>query len=554
MATDNVKKGELLIRLPENLVISGERDPVQFNDETGTQKTASPWLRCLSALLRMQRTKNTDACGARKSSNSGTTTPQAGSLNSGLPKGGGPSLVDQDKTITDHGPYLRSLPSRYETIMSWSDDEVSSFLSGTGLGRMVQSDREQGMLQSRYKIGVRPYLKFVGIVTNDVESKDEFERFKLALMCLSTRAFNLRREEDGTGSMMGETGGSCTSLSTYSGPFLLPYIDLLNHSRQQKCTTLQRDPSDGSFYMIAERDVIENEEVYHSYGDDLTSGQLLQTFGFVDREAMALAACEGAHLVNATPALLSKEAVTLACMSVAKSAYPSQLRAHIEAHEMVDETWNLPSDVSSRSMPLIPDDIVVSLDCPMPRELISLCCFNFLPPAAFNEFIINPVLLDKGILEDYFLGKLVCRSILMSVQNKLAQYDSTANRSGSSQRNLSGSDDAEALCLSRMLQELEANLKAANDKAYRSMYGHTIRLEEKSCLFALREEVMNFLDFLDDEGENGDDERVCVTIADSSQALTQPVHGRAGIGAVPSNDCSAGKEETCHKSKKIRLF
>lgn len=254
VATENVKKGELLIRLPENLVISGERLPVQFDDETGTQKTASPWLRCLSALLRMQRTTNTDARGARKSSNSGTTTPLAGSLISGPPRGDGRTLVPQDNTIIDHEPYLRSLPSQYETIMSWSDDEVSSFLSGTGLGRMVQSDREQGMIQSRYKIGVRPYLKFIGIVTNDARSEDEFERFKLASMCLSTRGFHLRREEDGT-------DGSSTSSSTYSGPFLLPYIDLLNHSRQQKCTTLQRDPSDGSFYMIAERDVTENEEV-----------------------------------------------------------------------------------------------------------------------------------------------------------------------------------------------------------------------------------------------------------------------------------------------------
>lgn len=258
--------------------------------------------------------------------------------------------------------------------------------------------------------------------------------------------------------------------------------------------------------------------------------------------------------MHATAALLSKESVTLACMSVAKSTYPSQLRAHIEAHEMVDETWNMPSDVSSRTMPLIPDDIVVSLDCPMPRELISLCCFNFLPPAAFDEFIVNPVLMDKGILEDYFLGKLVCRSILVSVQNKLAQYDSTANGSGSHQRNPSRSDEAEALRLSRMLQELQTNQNAANDNVYRSMYGHTIRLEEKSCLFALREEVMNFLDFLDDEGENGDDERLCGTRTDSSQALTQPVRGRAGIGAVPSHDCIAGKEETSHKLKKIRLF
>lgn len=110
-----------------------------------------------------------------------------------------------------------------------------------------------------------------------------------------------------------------------SGPYILPLVDMLNHSSDPatKCTTLrpQTAPHNAkssargqgsapgsipqakatgnsaaaqsgdarksedvayaySFTMTAERNVAQGEEVMHSYGDALTNSDLLRTFGF----------------------------------------------------------------------------------------------------------------------------------------------------------------------------------------------------------------------------------------------------------------------------------
>ena len=107
------------------------------------------------------------------------------------------------------------------------------------------------------------------------DSTDEERRFRQACMCISTRGFHLSSNNEDT--------------SSWSGPFLLPLIDLLNHNPAQSCTTLQRDDTN-DFIMIAERELARGDEVFHSYGKDLSSAQVLQTFGFVPRESTRLMA------------------------------------------------------------------------------------------------------------------------------------------------------------------------------------------------------------------------------------------------------------------------
>ena len=170
--------------------------------------------------------------------------------------------------------------------------------------------------------------------------RSTFDYFKSACACISTRGFHLGcgpasdRGGVGDGSNDGASaiGGVATTDAPYTGPFLLPLIDLLNHSSslRRRCTSLQRmgqsaavrtamaealgasgtpektggdigrkrggdgnrggsvtvgsgDDEDGSsFIMGAERNIVKGEEILHSYGDQLTSAHQLQTFGFVE--------------------------------------------------------------------------------------------------------------------------------------------------------------------------------------------------------------------------------------------------------------------------------
>ena len=53
----------------------------------------------------------------------------------------------------------------------------------------------------------------------------------------------------------------------------IPYVDLLNHSPRgsaERATTLRRD-ANGSFFMVAERDIAAGEEISHSYGPSGTT-------------------------------------------------------------------------------------------------------------------------------------------------------------------------------------------------------------------------------------------------------------------------------------------
>lgn len=267
----------------------------------------------------------------------------------------------------------------------------------------------------------------------------------------------------------------------YKGPYLLPYIDLLNHSPRgspKHVTTLRRD-ADGSFLMVAERDIATGEEICHSYDsgaavDDyghgteespaphtqvmkeesssLNSAQLLQTFGFVDTDGAGGRLLEhyrkkekltdrerASNLGNTTPAMLTKKEISCACKKLATSSYPNTLRGFMDHSGMLDEGWEhwqMPIlDESSprwESLALFSDEFIVPFGEPLSDELITICCLHFLPDDAIKEILDESgesgknqrqsLLLGNEVLEDYFLGNLVLHSIISCLKEKLNTY------------------------------------------------------------------------------------------------------------------------------------
>ena len=412
-----ISKGETLVALPESLAVSGSTSPISYED-----RCASSWLRCISAYYRARQ------------------KPER------------------------FQPYFNSLPKVYDSLLNWTDDEVAVYLSGTTLCSLVLRDRKDNVLEARYQEAVRPYLEHLGLVSASDSIPEGVACFREACMCISTRGFHL---------------DDSVSSSLYSGPFLLPFIDLLNHDPTRKCTTLHY--VEGQFLMKAERDIEEDEEVFHSYGTKLTSMQVLQTFGFVPESSID-AAERGVRVGDhVTPAILTKGEVVSACQSVIASSFPAEVRSHMKSSQslLCDESWDLELDVSTRDLAFLPDDFVVSCLCPLSEGLITLCCILFLPPDVFSEFMASgATLLERNVLDDYYLGKLLCKAIDVAIAAKVSTY-SPVTILGSGTPQQYHNDDVSLLREVRRKPGLQ-----------RALFGLIVRLEEKSCLAALRSDVM----------------------------------------------------------------
>ena len=154
-------------------------------------------------------------------------------------------------------------------------------------------DSERAM-QERFQGNVLPYLSFlsdIGLFQEDedgddipysgqntkrrrseattiqaakqslIDADNLYPLFLDGCMCISTRDFHMQSSSPSANT------GDCSGGKTYHGPYLLPYINLLNHSPRgslERVTTLCRD-NDGSFVMVAETDIVEGEEIRHSY-------------------------------------------------------------------------------------------------------------------------------------------------------------------------------------------------------------------------------------------------------------------------------------------------
>jgi hypothetical protein len=500
-AISPIHKGEILIRLPVSHAIHGDDEetlPTTWNIKTENQSTAnsdcavkarkttsefqrqaSPWLRCLAAFWEAQ----------------------------------------EDETFY---PYFASLPTFYETVWEWSTAEIHDYLNGTSTqgGAAVGWQISEKSMQERFKEQIRPYLVYCGILAveshqaTDIDADEnnqlhhllhEYNRFSVACQCLSTRGFHLSTtaiEESKQSSLHKQRvqGDTSRTKPAYPGPFLLPLIDLLNHSTELRCTSLQRFPD--AFVMIAEREIALGEEILHSYGDDLTASQFLQTFGFVPRATM-MNRCNSTAPEPSTneltmhtlsPAILRKQEVMEGCFQVIEEmSLPTKLAASMEAQNMEDEVWSVAVD-RSRQADFISDDLLIDAANPLTDELVTLCCLPFLPQCAYQEAASG--LLDRSILEDYFLGKLVCTSLLRIIETKLTGYETLVKG-----RTLKEDQ--------RQLRELLKQETSKKDgKCFgtldwtterRLQYGLTICVEEKMCLAALRRKVLQVLTNLDQD-------------------------------------------------------
>jgi SET domain len=599
-ATAPIAAGSLLIRLPAGLAIDGSdgaslQQPQQRLPSSSTAATndgarasdrrqakppaaASPWLRCLAALLGKY-----DDESSRSTS---TASPHR----------------------SHHRPYLRSLPDTHETVWSWTSGEVDQYLAGTcppstpttattpatcsasssslsSAWKVLNDPSSRGSLRDRYREQIRPYLQHVGVIDRERplrEGSEEFARFATASQILATRGFHTGADGgDGSGTDGGappprpknSSNGSVTPSSSapvtaYVGPYLLPVMDLLNHApkRQQQrlhlqhsssdaessavptaCTTLQRS-SGGDFVMVAERDIRANEEVLHSYGDDLCSSQFLASFGFVPMDILVRAA-SGAAPSNPQPptasAILFKQDIWQCCWDLIEANIPEQIAASMD--DMDDEAWTVRLD-RSRKADYVPDYIVIakpSTVMPSPDkvdishldmltdDLVTAACVPFLPRCAYGE-ITDRTLLDRSILEDFFLGKLVGSALLKAIEQRLQAYtpipvasieelilrrdgtmatspsieDMTKNDAkllryllsndrqegelGAGTRTNSGEIDDAGETMSPLLQR---------QKGQRLCYGLAIRIEEKWALEALRRQTIALLAGLVDSAQ-----------------------------------------------------
>lgn len=524
-ATADIAEGSRLIRLPAKLALDGSRLPTTYevkgdsdngSDVISSERMASSWLRCLTSLL-------TESANAR-----GDSPEKAG------------------EGVINFAPYLSSLPQSYDTLMdesSWSDEDVSALLAGTTLGTMLTEERKAHMMKKRYQLSIAPYLRHVGLLSKDSndDSEGDYTDFKRACACVSTRGFHLQQGKQQEKQPCEKAGKGSTD---YSGPFLLPFIDLLNHSAERKCTTLQRDAADESFVMIAERNIKSGEEIFHTYGTGLTSAQQLQTFGFVETGAAMRAANNQWNNDNygITPATLSAASVLSACRSVKGSSFPTDLKRAMEQNDFEDETWDVTAgrDRDVLCHGLISNDILITTDNgPMlSDDLVTLCCLPFLPDEVYAEWSEEPCLWSADVLDDYFLGKLALRSLMKAIGAKFGEYTAVDALSCGLGEGVAEMDEEKLL--SRLLEATDA---VDDAKRSRAVHALTVRLEEKHCINLLKKEIIDTLKGLDDDDEGIFDEEDGTTRDDS-----------AASGGKRQNDVDNGGDTGADfSSKKIKL-
>ncbi|PRP86895.1 N-lysine methyltransferase SETD6-like [Planoprotostelium fungivorum] len=152
-------------------------------------------------------------------------------------------------------PYIEILPQEYSNSLYLSDDQKEG-LKGTTLGSMI----EQDFFERQFTKSILPIVEsYKNWPTNGDENL--IERFRRAAGTVMSRGFH-----DGEG----------------RGPFILPVVDMFNHSCVFPNISLKED--NGVFIVVA-REFIgrDTEKVFNSYGE-LSNTQLMHTYGFVEED------------------------------------------------------------------------------------------------------------------------------------------------------------------------------------------------------------------------------------------------------------------------------
>ena len=285
-------------------------------------------------------------------------------------------------------PYLLSLPKAYDTLEHWTADELAE-LTGTCLHDELSKLRDStgdlvGPVRVLWEKSVAPLVKS----SPDLWPDASLEAFLRACAAVRTRGF-----------FDTAAGGG--------GPYMLPAIDMLNHTRENVATTLvvereapaqnrggasnadegarcaQRagatdassssQPSSSSsssspvvFSMAAERDLAPGDPVLHVY-DHLDNTQLMLTYGFVAAEG------EGALPATARLPLASLVAACAAC----RGRLPWDASEAGAAKEAACATLLAPYD----------GVIGVSVGEPLPDALVTVALLLLMPAPDFEQLL-----------------------------------------------------------------------------------------------------------------------------------------------------------------------
>mmetsp|Transcript_14776 Transcript_14776/g.30414 ORF Transcript_14776/g.30414 Transcript_14776/m.30414 type:complete len:502 (-) Transcript_14776:13-1518(-) len=447
LSTSFIPCGTRLLTIPSRYTIS----PTSLPSSSTNSQGMSDWLKTtISLMLMMVRDDN------EKEKNENVKKVE-GKVDDG---------ASDESTSDAMRVYIESLPKDYNTIMDWTSQEVSE-LKGTSLYLAVVKDRDNNTFRKSFEDNVKPHIERLD-VGKEIKARLTFDVFEQASKAVVTRGFNYGSSPSGAP----------------SGPYMIPLVDMLNHdhSPTRRSTTLKRD-DEGNFYMDAERDIKEGEEILHSYTTDSSNDSMLRTYGFVHS---APPVC--------TPKLVSKEDVILSCLKAARGA-PKATKTEgrkkgEEEFEDEDEleSWDATKgwDAKSKyllSTPIIPPSLTIRMEDPLTDSLVTACVIMLLSEEGFKELFEddeNPAVLDKGmVMEEEYLGSLVAMAIIELVEDEEGKYKTNIK------------DDEEIL--------------SSPDISHRLKCAVTVRLEEKRSLLTLKKFALELLHDGDKELDDKED-------------------------------------------------
>eukprot|EP00887_Chlorella_sp_A99_P005962 scaffold29.g5962.t1 len=391
-------------------------------------------------------------------------------------------------------PYLALLPERHGCLMSWTEEERAE-LAGTAL-----EERAKGETAAEVYARMEPLLR---------EHPDIWpasscgpEAFDWCCGMVQSRAFHLVKDNWVT-----------QIQSEGSELYMLTGIDMINHSSipalRSTSLHLVTEPltvqCDGRevvlssyFSMKAERDIAEEEQVLHTYGD-LSDAQLLKTYGFVEdwsSETAARAAGNGSagaseraaaadlsqqrqlqqgeqegerqQLANPnTEALIPADVVVASCTAIAAAlSLTDAVASQAERRDLLARLGLLQSVAVVPAVLLMPEEDW--------REYVgeyeaaaAARALNSTEPAAG--------VLGRACLDDGDFREAVAMALLRAAQGALKAYPTSA--------------------------EEDVALLAGGGLPWRQLCAVRLRLGEKRVLHSLKAELLELLKGGGEEGE-----------------------------------------------------